>query len=348
MLRIPASCLPISTLLVLSLLVPAGSAAVEEAVVISLPHSEGIVLAAVYQRPAEGPIRHAVLVLPPAGPADPDLSLGPRGIYKAVADHLASAGVASLRISTRGMAGAGGSWLETDFDDRARDATAAFDWLAARPELAEATLVVGGTSEGGALALAVALERDRADGVFLLSTPMIDGRSAMKWQRSKLLATSQLTEEQKSLVVGESDRMLKGAASGAEDLVREVLSGPAGAMVLPAYGMVPSDLEQRIAFVIGPWYRSQVRYDVEPLVRAVRQPIFAAYGTLDWVIDGPENAELLRERVGEGAKLDLHVLDDRNHLMMPAVTGSPLEYGTLPEIIDVEVWDLVVAWIEGL
>lgn len=321
--------------------------AADDTVPIPLPH-DGAVLAGVLTLPAAGTARHGVLLLPPAGPADPDLSLGSRGIYRAAAKELAAAGVASLRISSRGVPPATGDWLQTGFDDRAADAVAAYDWLRSRSELAGAALAVAGLSEGGALALAVAGSRDSVAGLVLLSMPLGDGATTMRWQRDALLGGAALSDDQKSLMVRESDRLLEAVAAGDEAVVREVLSGPAGALVLPAYEMVPGELEQRIAFVLSPWYRSQLDYHVIDRLAGLRVPIFAAYGSLDQVIDGPGTAAQLRRQLAGNAGAEVQLVPDRNHLMMPAVTGSPGEYASLPDVIDAALWYSVGEWVKAL
>ena len=39
---------------------------------------------------------------------------------------------------------------------------------------------------------------------------------------------------------------------------------------------------------------------------------------------------------------------ERNHLMMPAETGLPIEYARLPNLIDGDLWQEIGAWIIDL
>ena len=317
--------------------------AFEDSIRVELPHAAGISIAGVFNRPTDGPVEHVLLLLPPAGPADADLSLGSRGIYRELAELLAAQGVASLRISSRGVAPATGDWVQTRFEDRVDDAVAAYDLVRRLPGLEEAHVGVAGISEGGAIALAVAARRD-VEGVVLISTPMLDGLTTMRAQRDRVLASSQLAPPERELVTRESERLLAAVLSADETEARAVLAGRAGQLVLPPYAMVPRDLDGRVEFVLSAWYRSQVEYDVSALVAGNRSPVFAAYGELDQVIDGPAAAEHLRRGLGEEVRNEVRVLGERNHLMMPAVTGSPIEYAQLPELLDRELWQDIAHW----
>lgn len=308
-----------------------------------IPVAEGISIQATLALP-EGAVSHAVLLLPVAGPTDRDLSLGARGIYRAVADRLLRIGIATLRIADRGVDGSDGDWREADLETRISDAERAFRWLTERPELDGASIGVLGLSEGGGIALAVAGRQPRAEFLVMLSTPLGDGPTLLRDQRDRLLAGSALAEEQRALVAAESDRLLAAVAASDTAGARAVLEGSAGMLVLPPYGFVPREPETRVAFVMSPWYRSQVEYDLERLGGEPRTPVFLAYGGLDAVIDGTAHAERARS-LADGEADRVRFLEEANHLLMPAVTGSPLEYATLPDLLHLELWEEIGAWI---
>lgn len=268
---------------------------------ITVPSADrDVSLAAVLALP-EQPAKHAVLLLPVAGPTDCDMSLGPRGLYRAIADRLAADGIASLRIADRGVDGSGGDWLQTDLEMRSTDARSALEWLRRQPPLAGARLGALGMSEGGAIALRLAAA-GAVDFVVALSTPMEDGVDTLRGQRNRLLESSQLTPEQRSLVRSESDRFLDALLAADVATVREILRGEVGSLILPPYGFVPRDTEGRIEFVLTPWYRSQVTYRAGGDAERIRVPVFAAYGALDQVIDSGRSVQLLRDARGSGRR----------------------------------------------
>jgi len=309
--------------------------------------SPGLSRAARLTLPDSGPVTHGVVLLPVAGPTGSDMDLGARGIYSSVAGHLAEAGIASLRIADRGVEGSGGNWMETDLEVRTADAAAALDWFRSQPALRDAAVGVLGISEGGAIALLLGASSPGPDFVIALSVPMENGEETLRWQRDSLLATSPLPAEQKRAFVAESDRFIEAVMAGDGETVRSVLEGPMGPFVIPPYRFVPSSLPERIDFALSPWYSSQVVYDIEERVGLVRSDVLAVYGSLDRVIDPETSAELLHSALGDrgGSSATVRIDLGLNHLMMPAVTGSPLEYGTLPDIISGTLWDDLSCWI---
>ena len=285
-----------------------------------------------------------MLLIPVAGPTDRDMSLGSKGIYTEVAARLAGASIASLRVADRGVDGSDGDWLATDFDTRLADARTALRWMREHPELAVARLGAVGMSEGGALALSLAAE-DELEFAVALSTPVENGVTTLRAQRDRLLDSSQLPPEQLAIVRSESDRFLDALVSDDDATVREVLGGPAGHLILPPYEFVPGDTAGRIGFALSPWYRSQVRYDIGATLSKIGVPVYAAYGSLDWIIDAPRSVALLQEQLSHADPIEL--VDGLNHLMMPAITGSPLEYGQLQKVTSAELWSAIAAWIRA-
>ncbi|HVS01393.1 MAG TPA: hypothetical protein VMT16_01365 [Thermoanaerobaculia bacterium] len=329
-------------------LLPAGARCEARELALTLDSSTpGVTLAATLRLPEGDGIRHAALLLPVAGPTDRDLSVGDRGIYRAAAEILAAEGIATLRLADRGVDGSRGDWRNTSFADRLADAVAALGQLAARPELSGACTGLVGMSEGGALALAASSAAPGVAFVVALSPPMESGAVTLRGQRERLLAASPAPDAVKEELRAASEVLLAAVAAGDEGGVRRVLAGPLGPMLLLPYGFVPRELEERIAFVLSPWYRSQVAYDPGPLVAAARGPVLAVFGELDQVIDARRSADLLRQALAQTAPSShrVELRPQRNHLLMPAVTGSPAEYGTLPEVVDRDLWREMAGWV---
>jgi hypothetical protein len=202
-------------------------------------------------------------------------------------------------------------------------------------------------SEGAVLALAAAADSAAVEFVVALSPPLESGVATLRGQRGRLLAASPAPDATKEQLRSASEALLSAVAAGDEAGVRQALTGPLGPMLLPPYSFVPQELEARIAFVLSPWYRSQVVYDPVPVLAGIRGPVLAVFGGLDQVIDAERSADLLR-RASSRASQELPRLEVRsrlNHLMMPAVTGSPVEYGTLPEIVAPGLWRDISEWV---
>ena len=81
-------------------------------------------------------------------------------------------------------------------------------------------------------------------------------------------------------------------------------------------------------------------------------PCFAAWGSLDPVVQPQQASELLRSTMAqedrnESARneAEVHLYDGLNHLLMPATTGSPAEYATLTEAISEPLWDDIIEFM---
>jgi uncharacterized protein len=138
----------------------------------------------------EGPFAAAVL-LSGSGPLDRD-SDHPRlrfGVSRQVAHALADAGFASLRYDKRGVGESPGDWRAAGLFDNVDDAGAAFDTLAARPEVDARRVYVVGHSEGAVLATALAGRGVPTAGLVLLSGSARSGEQVLLWQAARIAPT---------------------------------------------------------------------------------------------------------------------------------------------------------------
>jgi alpha-beta hydrolase superfamily lysophospholipase len=133
------------------------------------------------------------LLLPGSGPVDrnSDARRMPLGVTRALAEALASAGVASYRYDKRGVGASPGDWRRPGLYDGADDARAALRLLASRPEVDPTRLVLVGHSEGAILAAAVAADGTAHDGpalagICLLSPTARPGEEVLVWQAERL------------------------------------------------------------------------------------------------------------------------------------------------------------------
>jgi alpha-beta hydrolase superfamily lysophospholipase len=271
------------------------------------------------------------------------MTLGTLAIHREVADLLASQGIASLRLASRGMGGSEGDWLQSSFEDRRRDVLAAVATLRAEPSLRKARLGLVGTSEGAALAVAAAAEAAAAF-VVALSLPMTDGVTALRWQRDRMVGRSALPEAQKRAFVEQSEQFLTAVQREDGEAIRRLLEQPSGALLLPAYAMVPRDLEGRVRFALSPWYRSQVTLDVRAAVRSLDVPLLGVYGASDRVLDAVGEAGRLRVVVGAAAASHgrgasrVELLPERDHLLLASAEGGA-------HAVDSELWLSIARWI---
>lgn len=95
------------------------------------------------------------------------------GFFDPIRDHLAAAGVAVLAYDKRGAGKSTGAWARATVDDLARDAAAAVAVLRSYPRVVSDGVGVLGHSEGGWVALRLAVGYDAPAHLILNSCPAV-------------------------------------------------------------------------------------------------------------------------------------------------------------------------------
>jgi pimeloyl-ACP methyl ester carboxylesterase len=107
------------------------------------------------------------------------------GLFDALAQRLVETGVAVLRYDKRGVGRSSGEWPAATVDDLAGDAAAALATLRSSPLVAEDRIGVFGHSEGGWVALRLAVRYPHPDYLIL------NGCSAVSFVESEVYALAQ-------------------------------------------------------------------------------------------------------------------------------------------------------------
>ncbi len=228
--------------------------------------------------------------------------------FRQIAEHLASRGIAVLRVDDRGVGDSTG--LETldkattfDFAD---DVRAQVAYLRTRRELDPTRIAIIGHSEGGDIAPLVAASDPQIAAIVLLAGTGKRGDAVLLYQMNRPVELNQaMTEEEKAKARAENERIL-----------RTVIEG--------------SDVSKLPAIFHFAWTKAFLTYDPIPTIRKVRQPIFIVQGALDRQVTA-DQAELLAKAARDAGNQDVmvRVFPTLNHLFLPAVTGDESEYNSL-------------------
>lgn len=97
-----------------------------------------------------------------------------------------------------------------------------------------------------------------------------------------------------------------------------------------------------------PWFQSLLAYDPAKVLDDIRQPLLIVHGEIDRevpVAHADKLAALARQE-SKSKAIDIVVVRGVNHLLVPAVTGSPNEYGTLTDRnVSKDVTSAVTKWL---
>ena len=98
----------------------------------------------------------------------------------------------------------------------------------------------------------------------------------------------------------------------------------------------------------SPWMKNFIRFDPATAWRRVKVPVLAVNGTLDLQVWHDLNLPAIEKAVREGGGVvEVVRFEGMNHMLQPATTGAPDEYGiidiTMDETAMVKIGDWILA-----
>jgi hypothetical protein len=265
-----------------------------------------------------GPPFPAAVMITGSGSQDRDENLWPlvRGYrpFRQIAERLAEAGIAVLRVDDRGFGASGGDARQATSADFAGDVAAEVAWLRQRPGIVPSRIALIGHSEGGVIAPMLAARDPGIAAIVLMAGTAKPGVRVLVDQ-----------------AVGPIAR-----ASGLAPQRRAALEAEAAREV-------EADTAPR-----SPWMRWFRSYDPLPTARLVRQPVLIVQGAVDRQVSAGQ-ADTLAEAMRAAGNRDAtaRVFPHLNHLFLVSPTdGSPSEYPALRETsISSDVLDTIADWL---
>ena len=246
----------------------------------------------------------AVLIVAGSGPTDRNGNSG-QGLnsyaYKMLADELVKGGVAVLRYDKRAI---GRSTLNDPtiipnlvFDDFVDDAVRCVDYL--RDEGFK-KVVVAGHSEGGEIALHLALREDvKVDGLVLLCCPGYSMDQILMAQLSAQLVPQYI-----------------GLMATATNIIKSIKRGDSVAVE-----SIPQELLSLFHPSVQPFLRSSMAFDPAELMSRVEQPTLIISGGRDIQV-AKDNAD----RLMAVAKCGEHIhFDQMTHILKSADTNDRIQ-----------------------
>ena len=287
----------------------------------------------------------AVLLITGTGGQDRDESVLGHRPFLVLADALTRAGTAVLRVDDRGVGGSAGSVADATYDDLVGDIRAGLAFLRGRGEVDPARTGLVGHSEGGYLAPLVAQRApDEVGFAVLIAGPAVSGEEVLVEQNRLLLAASGETPQQvdeQVAFVRELCRLLRARDDdAARALIRD--RARAQAATLPPEQRAAAEQDQ---IPVDEALRSFVTYDPAPALQALRVPVLAVYGGKDLQVPPAQSEPVLRALLDGHPDATIRTFDGLNHLMQPATTGHPREYGPTETTMDPQALALITEWL---
>lgn len=273
-------------------------------------------------------------------------------MFAQLATRLEAAGIASLRVDSRGSCGSTGpKALESTTSDRVQDTRAVVDWLRNSPPRPFGSIGLIGHSEGAAIAAELGGESGVAWTV-LLGAPARPGRTVWVEQQaagaaSALEGNSEALPRIRALLDQAALRSIEGAEQEEQEAIAADLFAELG--IDEASARADGSIAGFAKRMTDPWMRAFLAYDPQPALSRLRTPVLAVYGASDKLTPPAQNAGRLVELVSSdpNADLTLRVLPAHDHFfLMPAVQPASASEGSAASLSPT-LGALVVEWIHG-
>ncbi len=316
----------------------------------------GVSLAGTLTLPSgPGPFPGVVLVTG-SGPQDRDEAIMGHKPFLVLADHLTREGIAVLRYDDRGVGASTGTFATATSEDFTSDALAAVAFLHARSDIGAVGIV--GHSEGGLVGPLAATRSGGVDFVVMLAGPGLPGDEILYLQGALIARAGGASEESVAANLDIQKRLFQVLRSEPDSAVaagklRAALDEAVAALPAEVRGsmaddLAPQALEAQLRQLNTPWFRFFLTYDPRPTLEKVRVPVLALNGELDLQVPADANVREISRALERGGNRDAvaRALPGLNHLFQTATTGSPSEYGSIPETMSPMALQAVSAWIK--
>ena len=297
----------------------------DEAVVIA---AAGFNLGATITHPTNGAARApAVILIGGAASDDRDGTAFNVPILANLAGAASRAGFLVVRYDKRGFGQSGGRRESATITDLAEDVRTIVKWVGDRKDVDSKRIAVIGYAEGAWVAMLAAARDRRITALMCIDAPSTTG--------------ADLALEQQQMAL---ERLKAPPAERAEkiDLQKKVQ-----AAVLTGKGWegVPPELRKQAD---TPWTHSVLSFDPARVIEDVRQPILFIHAALDRLIPVSHVDRLvdLARKESKSKSVDVVTIRGVNHLLVPAITGEPEEYASLPDLnVSKDVTTAVADWL---
>ena len=295
--------------------------------------ASGFSLAATITTPDKPqPKMPAVILIGSQGRQDRDETLYGVSIFGQLAGKLAEAGYLVVRYDKRGVGQSGGRPEHAGIEEFSDDAAAIVTWLKKRKDIDNGRIFVITHGDGSALGLTLAGAGNDVRGLALLAAPGLTGRETVLAQQQALLTRLGGSPADREARMVMQQRIIDAAVTGK------------GWDTLPTEIRRQADTE---------WFRTWLLFDPAAAMKKVNQPLLIVTGALDRetpVANADRLDQLGHARKGAaGIATQKVIVPGVNHLLLPAKTGEPDEYDSLPaQTIAPEVVTAIVTWLNQI
>lgn len=305
----------------------------------------GVKLTGTFSVPEGKGLFPAVVLIAGSGPQTRVENIFGHQVFLVLADALNRAGIAVLRYDKRGTGQSTGDYANATTTDFTNDASAAVNWLKARPEVNKTHVGVIGHSEGGLIAPAVAVSDPAVRFIVLMAGPGLPGDQILLLQQAAIARAA-----------GQPESAIAAAAklnNAAFDMIKSAQSlddakaktAVMAASLVAGGQMTQAQADVAFAKVTTPWFYEFIRSDPRLTLSKIRIPVLAINGSLDVQVPPKEDLAAIREALKNNADVTIIEMPSLNHLFQTAQTGAPSEYESIEETMSPVALKAITDWV---
>jgi pimeloyl-ACP methyl ester carboxylesterase len=274
----------------------------------------------------------AVVLVGSQGRQDRDETLYGVSIFGQLAGELAKAGYLTVRYDKRGIGQSGGRPEHAGIEEYSEDVRAIVTWLRKRKDVDANRVFVVSHGDGSAIAMTLAGMDKSVRGIALIGAPGLTGRETVLAQQQAVLARLGGSSADRDARLMMQRRIIDASITG------------------KGWDSIPVDVRRQAD---TEWFRTWLLFDPAVAMKKVDQPFMVVQGSLDKetpVAWADRLEQLARTRKGSaGAATTKVIVPGVNHLLLPAKTGEPDEYDTLPtQTISPDAVKAITDWLNSI
>ncbi|WP_138434222.1 alpha/beta hydrolase family protein [Winogradskyella algicola] len=293
-----------------------------------------------------------------SGPQDRDETLEGFKIFKVIAEHLASKGIASFRYDDRGVGTSTGDFVNSTIEDHAKDLEGIIEYFKSSKTHHFKSVILFGHSQGGILAGRVAVENKSVKKVVLMASPSVPLVEVVTYQIrqeyngleiSKSLIEADVAAHNKLMRAIEDDENIDQAYHLFRRTTESILYKMSLERVEDSLKIrqKATDKANEFKIIYGlPSLTSFLYYDPSKDLEQLDIPVLSLFGGLDFQVpihqnkDRMENALLKSE-----SNYEFKTFNHANHFFQKAITGQREEYANLDKAFVEGFLEMISDWI---
>ncbi len=288
----------------------------------------------------------ALIVIGDRGMQDRDCSFAGHRPWLVLADYLARAGIAVLRVDPRGAGGGVPSTRGFDGVALESDVESGLALLRNRPEVDAHRLGLLAHGYAGSVAIGLS-NRPGVAFIVLLAPPALPGRELLARQHELAVLDAGASPLEAASVredVGAAIAIIESDSDPAH--VRERLTTFSESLIARNRPKPPSlTLNQMLSLAEAPGFRELARHDPVPLLRALRDPVLVLVPGLDREVDPADNLPVLRAALAQNPDARIETLPRLNHGFQSAEAVTPTDPERLSETFAPAALERIATWI---